>query len=43
MRGMNRGHAFVNGHDIGRYWLLEGSRSGYPTQWLYHLPQDWLE
>ena len=42
MRGMNRGHAFVNGHDIGRYWLLEGGRSGYPTQWLYHVPQDWL-
>ena len=42
MRGMNRGHAFVNGHDIGRYWLLEGGQSGYPTQWLYHVPQDWL-
>ena len=42
MRGMGRGHAYVNGHDIGRYWLIEGGNSGYPTQWLYHVPQDWL-
>ena len=42
MRGMGRGHAYVNGHDIGRYWLIEGGRSGYPTQWRYHVPQDWL-
>ena len=23
-RGLNRGHAFINGNDIGLYWLLEG-------------------
>ena len=42
LTGMGRGHAFVNGHDIGHYWLIEGGTSGYPTQWLYHIPQDWL-
>ena len=42
LTGMGRGHAFVNGHDIGHYWLIEGGDSGYPTQWLYHVPQDWL-
>ena len=33
MRGMGRGHAYVNGHDIGRYWLIEGGNTGFPTQW----------
>ena len=42
LTGMGRGHAFVNGHDIGHYWLIEGGSSGHPTQWLYHIPQDWL-
>jgi beta-galactosidase len=23
-QGLNRGHAFINGHDIGVYWLIEG-------------------
>jgi beta-galactosidase len=23
-QGLNRGHAFINGNDIGMYWLLEG-------------------
>ena len=23
-QGLNRGHAFINGHDIGLYWLIEG-------------------
>jgi hypothetical protein len=25
-----------------RYWLIEGGHSGKPTQYLYHVPQDWL-
>jgi len=41
MSGFTRGHAFVNGHDIGRYWLIHGS-DGKPTQSLYHIPPDWL-
>ena len=41
MSGFNRGHAFVNGHDIGRYWLIMGA-DGQPTQSLYHIPVDWL-
>jgi len=23
-QGLNRGHAFINGHDIGMYWLIHG-------------------
>ena len=41
MSGFTRGHAFVNGHDIGRYWLIPGG-DGQPTQSLYHIPPDWL-
>jgi len=51
---MNRGHAYVNGYDLGRYWLLSGSctsdlwcgcsfaECGKPSQSLYHIPPDWL-
>jgi len=42
MTGMGRGHMYINGHDLGRYWLIEGGNTGLPTQRLYHLPQDWL-
>ena len=42
LRGLGRGHFYVNGHDGGRYWLVQGKGSQYPTQWLYHVPQDWL-
>ena len=42
MTGMGRGHAFVNGWDIGRYWAIEGGGTGYPTQRLYQVPPDWL-
>ena len=41
MTGFTRGHAFINGHDIGRYWLIEGDDK-HPTQSLYHIPPDWL-
>lgn len=56
---MTRGHAYVNGYDIGRYWLVKGrcdtlppigggcteydlDSCNKPTQWLYHVPPDWL-
>lgn len=34
--GLNRGYAYVNGHNIGRYWPTSG------VQILYHIPSDWL-
>jgi len=59
LSSMTRGHAYVNGHDIGRYWLIKGrcdtlppigggctdydpASCNKPTQWLYHVPPDWL-
>ena len=40
--GVGRGHIWINGHDIGRYWTILGGSSGVPTQRLYHIPRDWL-
>jgi hypothetical protein len=46
MTGFGRGHAWVNGHSLGRYWLLAretGPEAGVrPSQALYHVPTAWL-
>jgi hypothetical protein len=43
LAGLGRGHAFVNGHDVGRYWLLaRNDGSGKPSQRYYVVPPDWL-
>ena len=39
--GMNRGQAYVNGHNIGRYWMIKDTNGEY-TQGYYHIPRDWL-
>ena len=36
LTNLNRGHCWVNGHDIGHYNLIEGGNSKYPTQWYAH-------
>lgn len=40
LTGLVRGRFWVNGHDMGRYWLIE--HDGIPVQRYYHLPPDWL-
>ncbi|DAZ94405.1 TPA: hypothetical protein N0F65_003434 [Lagenidium giganteum] len=40
-QGLSRGRAFVNGHDLGRFWLIENA-DGQPIQRYYHIPTDWL-
>jgi len=40
--GLQRGHCFVNGYDLGRYWNILGRKTGMPTQRYYFIPQDWL-
>jgi hypothetical protein len=46
MTGFGRGHVWINGHSLGRYWLLArttGPEAGVrPTQALYHIPWPWL-
>jgi hypothetical protein len=39
--GLGRGHAYVNGFDIGHYWLIT-STDGQPTQRYYQIPPDVL-
>ncbi len=47
-QGLNRGHAFINGNDLGLYWLIQGICQDAqinclkPTQRYYHIPSDWL-
>ncbi|KAH3746266.1 Beta-galactosidase 5 [Pelomyxa schiedti] len=41
--GLGRGHYYLNGIDLGRYWTIEmNDRSGDPTQRYYYLPCDIL-
>lgn len=39
--GMGRGQAYINGHNIGRYWMIRDKQGDY-TQGYYHIPKDWL-
>ncbi|KAG7386664.1 Beta-galactosidase 6 [Phytophthora pseudosyringae] len=38
--GLTRGRAYINGHDLGRYWL--NNDEGHFVQRYYHVPRDWL-
>ncbi|KAL7693572.1 putative target SNARE coiled-coil domain, glycoside hydrolase, family 35, syntaxin [Plasmopara halstedii] len=38
--GLTRGRAYINGYDLGRYWLINDE--GNFVQRYYHIPQDWL-
>jgi hypothetical protein len=46
--GLNRGHAYVNGNNLGLFWLIQGICQQaqinclQPTQRYYHIPSDWL-
>jgi hypothetical protein len=40
--GLSRGHFFVNGNDLGRYWMISAGVEQQPTQQYYHLPASWL-
>lgn len=41
--GLGKGMMFVNGHGVGRYWLIVSpGTGGQPTQQYYLVPRDWL-
>ena len=40
--GLSRGHFYLNGVDLGKYWLIEGP-SKQPTQRYYQLPTSLLK
>ncbi|RLN89684.1 hypothetical protein BBJ28_00004645 [Nothophytophthora sp. Chile5] len=39
--GLTRGRAYINGHDLGRYWLIKNGQDQF-VQRYYHIPPDWL-
>lgn len=39
--GLSRGRVYINGHDLGRYWLIENEQNER-IQRYYHIPIDWL-
>ena len=42
-RGLGRGHAWVNGHDLGLYWTVpRNDASHVETQRYYVVPREWL-
>eukprot|EP00823_Brevimastigomonas_motovehiculus_P001192 TRINITY_DN11711_c0_g1_i1.p1 TRINITY_DN11711_c0_g1~~TRINITY_DN11711_c0_g1_i1.p1 ORF type:complete len:759 (+),score=144.26 TRINITY_DN11711_c0_g1_i1:32-2308(+) len=40
--GMWRGRFWLNGKDLGRYYLINGKDTTEPTQLYYHIPPDYL-
>ncbi|RDY03751.1 Beta-galactosidase 13, partial [Mucuna pruriens] len=42
MTGMGKGMIWVNGQNIGRYWMTYLSPLGKPTQSEYHIPRSYL-
>jgi hypothetical protein len=42
-QGLGRGHAWVNGHDLGLYWNIARNDAPYDeTQRYYVVPREWL-
>ena len=42
LAGLTRGRVFLNGEDLGRYWLQTNDRGDFIQQY-YHVPLDWLQ
>lgn len=42
-RDMSKGQAYLNGHNLGRYWMHTRDGSDMPPQRLYYLPEPWLK
>ena len=40
---LGKGHFFINGYAVGRYWLVDADVSGKPSQRYYHVPRTWLK
>ncbi|WOK94685.1 hypothetical protein Cni_G03390 [Canna indica] len=43
LSSMGKGMAYVNGENIGRYWVSYLSPLGKPSQSLYHVPRSFLK
>ncbi|KAK1322784.1 Beta-galactosidase 16 [Acorus calamus] len=40
---MGKGEAWINGENIGRYWISFNTPKGRPSQTLYHVPRSFLK
>ncbi|KAM0947342.1 putative beta-galactosidase [Dioscorea sansibarensis] len=40
---MGKGEAWINGENIGRYWVSFQTPYGHPSQTLYHIPRSFLK
>lgn len=41
-RGMTKGQLYLNGHNVGRYFVATGEGKHVPPQERYYLPEPWL-
>ncbi|MFC6644185.1 beta-galactosidase [Granulicella cerasi] len=41
--GLTKGSLELNGHALGRHWLLSPAGSDQPSQRYYHVPRAWLK
>jgi len=41
-RGMSKGQVYLNGHNVGRYWVATAKGKKVPPQHAYYLPEPWL-
>lgn len=42
-RGLSKGQLYLNGHNVGRYFVATRDRKAVPPQRLYYLPEPWLK
>ncbi|KAJ0969499.1 hypothetical protein J5N97_022376 [Dioscorea zingiberensis] len=40
---MGKGEVWINGENIGRYWISFQTPNGHPSQTLYHIPRSFLK
>src|SRR5690606_38617250 len=41
-RGMSKGQVYLNGHNVGRYFVATADGKAVPPQSRYYLPEPWL-
>ncbi len=41
-KGLSKGQLYLNGRNVGRYWVATGDKRPVPPQLRYYLPEPWL-
>ncbi len=42
LNGLSKGQLYLNGHNVGRYWVATATGKKVPPQNRYYLPEAWL-